>query len=82
MRKTLVAAALMVGAFLGGITFGQHPSARAYVAAVEFDCTEDMPCWRAWHGNGNVGPDAPAYMFLPEGAWFDALAPLFGYVSE
>jgi len=50
--------------------------------APKLSCEEDEPCWRVWLGNGKFSPEAPLYMYLPEGPSFDALAPLFGYEVE
>lgn len=45
-------------------------------------CTEDMPCWRVWHGNGTWGPNAPAYMFLPESVTDPVILAMFGYQAD
>lgn len=49
---------------------------------VRHGCEEDMPCWRWWMGDGMVGPNPPAYLFLPYGPEFDKLAPFYGYEPE
>ncbi|MET9213628.1 MULTISPECIES: hypothetical protein [unclassified Nocardia] len=74
----------MILALLAGLLLGVGVTDTAYAAPVgpSVTCTEDMACWRAWMGNGQVGPNAPAYMFLPSGPEWDALAPAFGYRME
>ncbi|GEM31162.1 hypothetical protein NN3_21690 [Nocardia neocaledoniensis NBRC 108232] len=73
----------MILALLAGLLLGVGVTDTAYAAPVEpsVTCTEDMPCWRAWMGDGQVGPMAPPYMFLPSGPEWDALAPLYGYIE-
>lgn len=77
----------MILALLAGLVLGTATAEAAYAVAPEFEapitrCTEDMPCWRAWMGNGEVGPNAPAYMFLPSGPEWDAIAPMLGYIED
>lgn len=80
MRKFVAAVGVAVGLFAGaGVANAQSVHTLEFRTA---PCVEDMPCWRAWMEDGQVGPSAPAYMFLPEGALFDALAPLFGYRAD
>jgi len=68
-----MAAAAAAALVMGAPVAGAEPEFRT------LECTEDMPCWRVWFGNGTAGADAPAYMYLPEGELFDSLAPMFGY---
>lgn len=50
--------------------------------APKVTCYEDMPCWRVWMGNGTFGPNAPAYMFLPESVTDPAVLEAFGYRED
>lgn len=50
--------------------------------APKLSCEEDMPCWRVWMGDAEFSPEAPLYMFMPEGHNWDQLAPLFGYDAD
>lgn len=58
-----------------------RPAPRTLEAPIK-RCTEDMPCWRVWMGNGTFGPDAPAYMFLPEYVTDPAVLAAFGYQAD
>ncbi|MGW6424009.1 hypothetical protein ACWF82_15135 [Nocardia sp. NPDC055053] len=67
-------------AVLAALVFG---TGTAYAAPADMTaCTEDMACWRVWMGDATYGPNAPAYMFLPSGPEWDALAPALGYVAN
>ncbi|MGW6624226.1 hypothetical protein ACWF99_23680 [Nocardia sp. NPDC055002] len=71
--------AAILALFVG---FGCLEAAPAAFETPEVSCQEDEPCWRWYMGNGTPGPDAPPYMWLPEGSEWDAIAPLYGYIED